>query len=152
MRFGGGAGIVPSGMAWAASHRYGGLEKWQDCNWVQAREGSIDTAHFTFAHLTSRKKRQILDIQKHFVHSDRPDECPTHMRWISGPRVGHQDQSHDAGLTIAGAGSRHRQHLLRIAQFLMPVHSYALSAMPARVCFADFIPVTDTNCWIYTDA
>lgn len=34
-----------------ASHRYVS-KKWQDCNWVQALEGSIDTAHFTFAHLT----------------------------------------------------------------------------------------------------
>ena len=29
-----------------ASHRYVS-KKWQDCNWVQAMEGSIDTAHFT---------------------------------------------------------------------------------------------------------
>jgi Phenylpropionate dioxygenase and related ring-hydroxylating dioxygenases, large terminal subunit len=39
-----------------ASHRYV-TKKWQDCNWVQALEGSIDTAHFTFAHLRSRRKR-----------------------------------------------------------------------------------------------
>ena len=37
-----------------ASHRYVS-KKWQDCNWVQALEGSIDTAHFTFAHLTFEK-------------------------------------------------------------------------------------------------
>ena len=30
-----------------ASHRYV-TKKWQDCNWVQAVEGSIDTAHFLF--------------------------------------------------------------------------------------------------------
>jgi nitrite reductase/ring-hydroxylating ferredoxin subunit len=40
-----------------ASHRYVS-KKWQDCNWVQALEGSIDTAHFTFAHLSFRKGRE----------------------------------------------------------------------------------------------
>ena len=37
-----------------ASHRYVS-KKWQDCNWVQGMEGSIDTAHFSFAHLTFDK-------------------------------------------------------------------------------------------------
>src|SRR5689334_4747977 len=33
------------------SHRYVS-KKWQDCNWVQSMEGSIDIAHFTCAHLS----------------------------------------------------------------------------------------------------
>jgi len=40
-----------------ASHRYVS-KKWQDCNWVQALEGSIDTAHFTFAHLSFDKDEE----------------------------------------------------------------------------------------------
>ena len=48
-----------------ASHRYV-TKKWQDCNWVQAVEGSIDTAHFSFAHLAFDKGRdENLDVQKH---------------------------------------------------------------------------------------
>lgn len=51
-----------------ASHRFV-TKKWQDCNWVQAVEGSIDTAHFTFAHLSFEKEEnEILDIKKHFVN------------------------------------------------------------------------------------
>jgi len=35
----------------------------------------------------------------------------------------------------------------------MPVHSYAPSAMPGENIFGQtFVPVTDTNCWIYTYA
>ena len=35
----------------------------------------------------------------------------------------------------------------------MPVHSYAPSAMPGENIFGQsFIPVTDTNCWIFTYA
>jgi hypothetical protein len=41
----------------------------------------------------------------------------------------------------------------RIAQFLMPVHAYAPSSMPGENIFGQtFVPVTDTNCWIYTYA
>ncbi len=41
----------------------------------------------------------------------------------------------------------------RIAQYLMPVHSYAPSSMPGENIFGQtFVPVTDTNCWIYTYA
>ena len=48
-----------------ASHRHV-TKKWQDCNWVQAVEGSIDTAHFSFAHLAFDKGRdENLDVQKH---------------------------------------------------------------------------------------
>ena len=62
-----------------ASHRYV-TKKWQDCNWVQALEGSIDTAHFTFAHLSFEKEEnEILDIKKHFVNplvrGSRPTTC-----------------------------------------------------------------------------
>ena len=36
---------------------------------MQAMEGSIDTAHFTFAHLTfDKEENEILDIKKHFVN------------------------------------------------------------------------------------
>ena len=51
-----------------ASHRYV-TKKWQDCNWVQAVEGSIgsiDTAHFSFAHLAFDKGQdENLDVRKH---------------------------------------------------------------------------------------
>src|SRR6476620_12016688 len=47
------------------SHRFV-TKKWQDCNWVQAVEGSIDTANFTFAHLSFDKGQdEDLDTQKH---------------------------------------------------------------------------------------
>ena len=55
-------------------------------------------------------------------------------------------------LTIAGGRLTGGDNIYwRIAQFLMPVHCYAPSAMPGENIFGQsFIPVTDTNCWIYT--
>src|SRR4051812_50020853 len=85
-----------------ASHRYVS-KKWQDCNWVQALEGSIDTAHFTFAHLSFEKEEnEILDIKKHFVNPLKR-VATDHMRWIAeDPRPVIRINPHEAGLTVAG--------------------------------------------------
>lgn len=96
-----------------ASHRYVS-KKWQDCNWVQALEGSIDTAHFTFAHLSfDKEENEILDIKKHFVNP-LVRMSSDHMRWIAeDPRPVIKVAPHEAGLTIAAWPSHgQRQHLL----------------------------------------
>lgn len=137
-----------------ASHRYVS-KKWQDCNWVQALEGSIDTAHFTFAHLSfDKEENEILDIKKHFVNPIARMSSD-HMRWIAeDPRPVIKIAAHAAGLTIAGGRLTGGDNIYwRIAQFLMPFHAYAPSAMPGENIFGQtFVPVTDTNCWIYTYA
>src|SRR5258705_11118041 len=83
-----------------ASHRYVS-KKWQDCNGVQALEGSIDTAHFTFADLSFEKEEnEILDIKKHFVNP-LASMSSDQMRWIAeDPRPGVQINSHEPGMTI----------------------------------------------------
>jgi hypothetical protein len=137
-----------------ASHRYV-TKKWQDCNWVQAMEGSIDTAHFTFAHLSFEKEEnEILDIKKHFVNP-LVRVATDHMRWIAeDPRPVIKINPHEAGLTVAGGRLTGSDNIYwRIAQFLMPVHAYAPSSMPGENIFGQsFIPVTDTSCWIFTYA
>src|SRR5262249_46314726 len=78
-----------------------------------------------------------------------------HMRWIAeDPRPVIKINPHEAGLTIAGGRLTGSDNIYwRIAQFLMPFHSYAPSAMPGESIFGQsFVPVTDTNCWIYTYA
>ena len=71
-----GDGAVP------ASRRYV-ARKWQDCNWVPALESSIDTAHFTFAILPSRRKRtKCYDVKRRFRQSDSRTMID-HMRWIA---------------------------------------------------------------------
>jgi len=136
------------------SHRYV-TKKWQDCNWVQAVEGSIDTAHFTFAHLSfDKEENEILDIKKHFVNPLARVKTD-HMRWIAeDPRPVIKVNPHEAGLVVAGGRLTGSDNIYwRIAQFLMPFHAYAPSSMPGENMFGQtFVPVTDTNCWIYTYA
>jgi nitrite reductase/ring-hydroxylating ferredoxin subunit len=136
------------------SHRFV-TKKWQDCNWVQAIEGGIDTAHFTFVHLAFEKEEnEILQIKKHFINSLSRVRSEQ-MRWIAqDPRPVIKILPHDAGLTVAGGRLTDGDDIYwRIAQFLMPVHAYAPSSMPGENLFGQtFVPVTDTNCWIYTYA
>jgi len=58
-----------------------------------------------------------------------------HMRWIAeDPRPVIKIQPHDAGLAIAGGRLSGGDNIYwRIAQFLMPVHSYAPSSMPGEI-------------------
>ena len=95
-----------------ASHRYVS-KKWQDCNWVQAMEGSIDTAHFSFAHLTFDKAEdEDLDIGRHLA-SPMSRMNFDHVRWIADdPRPVIKVNAHDAGLTIAGGRIAARRHHL----------------------------------------
>jgi phthalate 4,5-dioxygenase len=136
------------------SHRYVS-KKWQDCNWVQSMEGSIDTAHFSFAHLTFEKEEcEDLDIGKHLA-SPMSRMNFDHVRWIAeDPRPVIKVDAHEAGLVVAGGRIARDDNIYwRIAQFLMPVHAYAPSAMPGENMFGQtFVPVTDTSCWIYTYA
>ncbi len=133
------------------SHRFV-LKKWQDCNWVQALEGSIDTAHFTYTHLVfDKKEHETLDIAKHLV---RPIQRMTGdiTRWIAeDPRPVIKVEPHDVGLVVGGGRVTGTDDLYwRIAQFLMPIHTYTPSAMRGQTYFGQtFVPFTDRNCWIY---
>ena len=70
------------------------------------------------------------------------------------PAPGDQDQSARGRPDVAGGRLTGTDNIYwRIAQFLMPVHAYAPSSMPGENIFGQsFVPVTDTNCWIYTYA
>ena len=73
-----------------ASHRYVS-KKWQDCNWVQAMEGSIDTAHFSFAHLTFDKgEDEDLDIEQASAQPDLAHELRPRALDRRGPAPRHQ--------------------------------------------------------------
>ena len=78
-----------------------------------------------------------------------------HVRWIADdPRPVIKVDKHAVGLTIAGGRLARDDNLYwRIAQFLMPAHAYAPSALPGENMFGQtFVPVTDTTCWIYAYA
>ncbi len=133
-------------------HRYVS-KKWQDCNWAQAAEGALDTAHFSFLHMIFEKdEEQALSMLQHAaigaqgVRNDR-------IRWVKDdttPRFA--VNVFDAGLVIGGARrADHGQSYWRITHFLMPNHAFAPSAFPGENYHGQtWVPHTDHGCWIYT--
>ena len=130
-------------------------KKLQQCNWAQACEGGLDTAHFSYLHAGIR------DGEKVGLHEvSRPsrtagDNEPLSMarfRWlIEDGRPQFTVLEHDAGLLLCASRRADGDRLYwRMTQFLMPNHSLA----PGN--FADennlgntWVPIDDVSCWIF---
>jgi phthalate 4,5-dioxygenase len=109
------------------------------CNYMQALEGSIDTAHLTFLHRSMKPMEKdvfgVGDFQKFSDQDGAPkffcSDTPYGMA-ISARRAGEDDSFY-----------------WRVTQWLMPLGVLVPTA-PGSVCRANFfIPIDDTNCWWY---
>jgi phthalate 4,5-dioxygenase oxygenase subunit len=137
------------------SHRYVS-KKWQDCNWMQCLEGALDTAHFSFLHMilgtkgadsaATRERLQHAALGAQVVVNDR-------FRWVrDDPMPRFTVQEFDAGLVLGAARRADADDLYwRITHYLLPNHALAPSAFPGENYHGQtFVPVSDTQCWIYT--
>ena len=124
------------------AHRYVS-KKLQQCNWAQAAEGAIDTAHFSFLHAPVGEAAM----------ARLPPGYAEQVRWMAddgAPR--YTVVEHEAGLVLAGvrradAGDSY----WRVAQWLMPNHSLAPGGMAGQTYHGQtWVPIDDTSCWIFT--
>ena len=126
-------------------------KKLQECNWAQAAEGGIDTAHFSFLHAPLHLEGASLGTM---TRGYAPQTMGSdQVRWMvkdGTPR--YTVTKHPAGLVLAGA--RHADNgalYWRIAQYLMPSHSFAPGTAPGETYHGQtWVPIDDGNCWIYT--
>jgi phthalate 4,5-dioxygenase oxygenase subunit len=132
-------------------------KKLQQCNWAQAAEGGIDTAHFSYLHAGMR------DGQKVALHEVdgpwRPDAEGENepaqlasLRWMiedGAPRFSVVE--HAAGFIVGAARSAPEdQTYWRCTQFLMPNHSCAPGNFPGANQLANsWVPIDDESCWIF---
>ena len=75
-----------------------------------------------------------------------------HVRWMrDDPRPRYHVAAHDAGLVMAGVrDAEPGEAYWRIAQFLLPVHTFTPSAVPGQNYHAQsMVPIDDESCWIY---
>ncbi len=136
------------------AHRHAS-KKLQECNWAQAAEGGVDTAHFSFLHQpvvatdddedADRAARATRGYSKATMSAD-------HVRWMrEDPRPRFDVKPHDAGLVI-GTSRRadETDRYWRIAQYLMPNHAYTPSATPGETYHGQtWVPIDDESCWVY---
>ena len=128
------------------SHTYVS-KKLQQCNWAQACEGGLDTAHFSFLHMTLEDSDDA--TAKLLTKVSSNTDTVRWMRNDGAPRFTILD--HPAGLVL-GAARRGdpNETYWRISQFLMPNHGLAPNAFPGENYHGQcWVPIDDVSCWIY---
>lgn len=109
------------------------------CNYQQALEGSIDTAHFTFLH------RSIGPMEKDVFGVGELQEFGDAD---GAPRFFCEDTEYGMRISARREGSPDAYYW-RITQWLMPT-SVLVPTGDDLVCRANlFIPIDDENCWWY---
>jgi phthalate 4,5-dioxygenase oxygenase subunit len=128
------------------SHRYVS-RKLQQCNWAQACEGALDTAHFSFLHMPVWSGDDAIDaaVSRSSVDRER-------TRWMrDDPRPEFDVVSHDAGFVAGAARKADGDDLYwRIAQFLLPNHALTPNAFPGENIHGQtWVPITDEAAWVF---
>lgn len=122
-------------------------KKLQQCNWAQACEGGLDTAHFSFLHMPVSDAQDVTDRLMAKVSSD--SDTVRWMRADGAPRF--TILEHPVGLVLGAARRADGDGLYwRISQFLMPNHGLAPNAFPGENYHGQcWVPIDDVSCWIY---
>jgi phenylpropionate dioxygenase-like ring-hydroxylating dioxygenase large terminal subunit len=116
------------------------------CNWVQAMEGNLDTAHISHLHQFDG----IDDIPDD--GSDKPGYPSNAMSWKfwrhdRAPRLELEETWYGyryAGLRATPHGNTH----VRITAYAVP-YSTMVASIPFSVGHGMFVPIDDENCWRY---
>lgn len=135
------------------SHRHVS-KKFQECNWAQAAEGGVDTAHFSFLHLPIESQTgDMKDKAKRALKGYSKDSMNhEHVQWMrEDARPRFSIVQHDAGMVLGGArNAAPGKQYWRITQYLLPSHGYSPSATPGQTYHGQtWIPIDDESCWIY---
>jgi phenylpropionate dioxygenase-like ring-hydroxylating dioxygenase large terminal subunit len=124
-------------------------KKFQQCNWAQAVEGGLDTAHFSYLHANIENGQR-----RSLVPGDGVNEPPAiaRFRWLiedSQPQF--TVLRHDAGLLLGASRQADAGQIYwRLTQFLLPNHSLVPNTFPGENYQGNtWVPVDDENCWIY---
>lgn len=132
----------------APQHRFVS-KKLQECNWAQACEGGLDTAHFSFLHMSVAESDEVFMQTMSRADASQQQDRVRWMRDDGAPRF--TVIPHDAGLAIGGARDADPGNTYwRISQFLMPNHGFTPNAFPGESYHGQtWVPIDDHSCWIY---
>jgi len=122
-------------------------KKLQECNWAQACEGGLDTAHFSFLHTSVASSPE--DIAR-VMSRTSADE--SRFRWMKDdPRPEFTVTPHAAGLAIGAARRADGDDLYwRVSQFLLPNHGLAPNAFAGETMHGQtWVPISDELSWVY---
>lgn len=120
-----------------SEHRYFS-KRWQECNWLQAMEGGIDSSHVSWLHSA--------DMHRDPLHRSTKG---AHYQADKAPRF--EVIESDGGLYIAARRNAEAGHYYwRITQFVLPsftmVPPYGENALNGHA----WVPMDDENCMAWT--
>jgi len=119
------------------SHRYIS-RRWQECNYLQAMEGGIDTTHVSFVH------RYELDRDKLHMHAP----CKKYLK--ADPNVQFTVQETPSGMTIFGRRKGEDDSWYwRITQWIFPWFTLVPPTGPHPLAGHIWVPMDDENCWTW---
>ncbi len=131
-------------------------KKFQQCNWAQACEGGLDTAHFSFLHAGMNEGERVglhqIGMTKEKRQGQKEPDRLARFRWmIEDPAPRFTVLEHDAGLLLCAARNSDTDNSYwRMTQFLMPNHSLAPGNLPDDNNVGNtWVPVDDESCWIF---
>ena len=137
------------------SHRFVG-KKYQQCNWAQACEGGLDTAHFSYLHAAMSEGEKVgmhhAGVPKAERNGNNEPVRLKRLSWMiddGAPRF--TVLPHAAGMLLCAARTADDAQLYwRMTQFLMPNHSLTPGNLPEDTALANtWMPIDDTSCWIF---
>jgi phthalate 4,5-dioxygenase len=134
----------PPGLEWSlvpASYRYVS-KRFQECNYLQAMEGGIDTSHVSFVHRYEFDADPSLTLNGHM---------PSKKYIMGDPNVIFTNKVTPSGMTIFGRRNGEVDSFYyRITQWIFPwftlVPPTAMRSIGAHV----WVPIDDENCWTWS--
>lgn len=124
-------------------------KKLQQCNWAQAVEGGIDTAHFSYLHANIKDGERVGLMPS--TNGNNPPNVARYRWLIEDSMPAFTVLEHDAGLLLCAARKADKDQLYwRLTQFLMPNHSMAPNSFPGDNHQGNtWVPIDDESCWIF---
>ena len=122
-------------------------KKLQQCNWAQAAEGGIDTAHFSFLHMPVTASSSEADAVMSRSSADRD-----RTRWMKADgRPEFHVEGLDAGLLLGAARTADGDDLYwRVTHYLLPSHGLTPNAFAGENYHGQtWVPITDELTWVY---
>jgi phenylpropionate dioxygenase-like ring-hydroxylating dioxygenase large terminal subunit len=125
--------MVPAGQRFIS-------KRWQECNYLQAMEGGIDSSHVSFLHRHTMKVDPLFK-GAHKSHEYNLGDLAPHFEVVESP----------GGLYIgARRNAEEGKHYWRITQWIMP----SFTLIPPRgdhpIGGHSWVPMDDENCWAWS--
>jgi phthalate 4,5-dioxygenase oxygenase subunit len=112
----------------------------QECNWVQALEGGLDSSHISFLH--SKLDRSTIAAPRGSILAEQFGGADQHPRFA----VRETDYGFVYG---ARRNATNDQYYWRITQWLLPFYHIIPAEDGAVVTGNAWVPIDDEHCWVY---